>query len=356
MRGDIEHVRKQKLAKFCQVMLISKEGLVVESCNSIFDVSKYSNKNIVDWFPFLESTFPTVRSQPKDTPALIFSKVENPSSFLPGYYDFTFSIVEIDEKEFVLWEIYDFTTLYEDFRHYQQKRNELEIQRQLLALQNKQLKNRGDILNRENLILNLREKIESPLTTYDTALDAIMTFITDDKSNDLLASLSKMSKQLIGIVKELPENRKKVSGGGIDENIFSLENVFYDSVQFIASQNKEINIIEASVAEDLPVRLFGDALGLKRIVVGLATNISKLYSNVVLKMHLYLENKTDARCLVGIQVKAIEGKELNIPISESLLRIAIIKKIIKMNQGTLEMETSSVFGSEIKCNIPFMLV
>ena len=126
MRADINQVRQQKLAKFCQVLFIKKSGDLSDSCDSIFDTSTLKNKLVSEWFPFMESIFPTLLTLTKDSPDLLFSKVEMPASFLNGYYDFTFSVSVIDGREYILWELYDFTSLYEDFRNYQQKRNELE--------------------------------------------------------------------------------------------------------------------------------------------------------------------------------------------------------------------------------------
>ncbi len=356
MRADIEQVRQQRLAKFCQVLLINKNGTLAESCNSIFDTDVLSKRAVSEWFPFLESVFPTVRTLSKESPELLFSKVEKPASFLSGYYDFTFSVAIVDGAEYFLWEIYDFTTLYEDFRLYQQKRNELEIQRQILALQNKNLRKKEDLHTRENLVFNKGIPNKQSLGSFDSALEAISNFVTNNrKGNDLIHSLENLSFQLREIISELPpEEKKDLSIAEKDNSNFSLENVLYDVLRFITSR-KEINIIEASVAEDLPVSLIGNALDLKRVIVGLATNIGKLYSSLGLKIHLYLEDKTDIKCNVGIQVIAIDGEVLNPPVSETLLRIAIIKKIVELHDGTLEMESSSTFGSKIKCNIPFLL-
>ncbi len=357
MRADIEQVRQQKLSKFCQVILVTKDGRVVESCNSIFDVTPFKQKTVTDWFPFIESVFPTVLYMDTKAPELLFSKVENPSSFLPGYYDFTFSVVQIDNEEYVLWEVYDFTSLYQDFRHYQQKRNELEIQRQILAIQNKKLRKKEDIRNRENLVIPKGDKKETQQHSLDSTLSAITNFVTNnDKNDDVLSSLGSLSSYLGTIVGELPSKGAEVLKDGPDDSVFSLENVLYDSVQYLTLTQKEVSIVEASVAEDLPSRLSGNALDLKRIIVGLAINSSKLYADVSIKIHLYLEDKSDERCLVGIQVAVLDGNEMDVSVNETLLRLSVIKKIAESHQGSLEMDTSSIFGAKIKCSVPYLLV
>ncbi len=362
MRADIERVRQRKLAKFCQVILLDKRGRMIESCNSIFDANQLKSKKVEEWFPFVESVLPVVLELTTDDPELLFSKVENPASFLPGYYDFTFSISHIEGKEYILWEIYDFTTLYEDFRHYQQKRNELEIQRQILALQNKKLRKKEDIHKRGNLVFDsISKNNDTPLGSLDLALDAIMDFVTNnnDRSTGLLGALDGLSDRLKEIVMGLPGDDNPLedsTGGTTDKNIFSLENILYDAVQYISSDAKDIRIIEAGVAEDLPVMLLGNSLDLKRVIVGLATNIGKLYADVVLKIHLYLQSKSDVKCVVGVQVLAVDGKEQFPPIADTILRTAVIKKIVEMHQGNLELENTPNFGSKIKCSIPFHLV
>ena len=119
MRSNLEQIRQQKLARFCQVILIGMDGNVVESCDSIFDTTSLSKRPISEWFPFVESVFYSLEYLNVDDDNLLFSKVEKPAPFLQGYYDFTFSKIEMEGKEYILWELFDYTTLYEDFKKYQ---------------------------------------------------------------------------------------------------------------------------------------------------------------------------------------------------------------------------------------------
>lgn len=127
---DLQQYKSNKLAKFNQLIVLDLSGKMVQSCNAIFDATAFLHKNILKEFPFIESIFEIIRSLKITDSELLFSKVEKPSKKLNGFYDFTFSKLSWDNQEFILWSIYDFTALYQDLIDYQQRRNELEINRQ----------------------------------------------------------------------------------------------------------------------------------------------------------------------------------------------------------------------------------
>lgn len=128
---DLQQYKTERLKKFNQLILLDLEGKVVQSCNAIFDTADYITKSIKGHIPLLESIFDTILEHELGKPDILFSKIENPSKHLQGFYDFTFSKVMVNNQSYILWSIYDFTALYLDLISYQQRYNELEIQKQL---------------------------------------------------------------------------------------------------------------------------------------------------------------------------------------------------------------------------------
>ncbi|MGK0389915.1 MAG: hypothetical protein ACI94Y_002660 [Maribacter sp.] len=354
MHSNVEQIRQQKLAHFCQVILIEKDGNVVESCDSIFNTSTLTQYSVSEWFPFIESVFYSLEHLKVGDAKLLFSKVEEPAPFLQGYYDFSFSRIEMKGKEYILWELFDYTTLYEDFKKYQQKRNELEIQRQLFEIENKKLKSKDEIHERHRINASFDKKNLTPYNALQMALEAIQSFPFKDESGKPLDSLESISTHLEHIIQELPEKETDLGvGESRKDREFSLDNLLYDAIPYISTKN--IDVVEASVAEDLPNRLFGNPLDLKRIIVGLAHNTSHFYEKCSLKILLYLEDMTPDSCIVGIKVETIEGLDKNPDIINILLRLTILKRIVELHQGKIKMEIATdKFGSKITCHIPFL--
>jgi hypothetical protein len=354
MRSNLEQIRQQKLAHFCQVILIGMDGNIVGSCDSIFNTSSLSKQPVFEWFPFVESVFYSLEHLKIDDENLLFPKVEKPAPFLQGYYDFSFSKIEMKGKEYILWELFDYTTLYEDFKKYQQKRNELEIQRQRFEIENRKLKSKDEILERHRANTSFDKGNLIPNNALQMALEAIQSFPFKDESGNSLDSLESISTHLKQIAEELPEKETNlgISESGGDRE-FCLENLLYDTIPYIST--KDIDVVEASLTEDLPNLLFGSPLDLKRIIVGLAHNASHFHEKCSLKILLYLENITPNSCIVGIKVETIEGIDKQPNIINVLLRLAILKRIVELHQGKIEMDTdANKFGSKITCHIPFL--
>lgn len=354
MRRNLEQIRQQKLAHFCQVILIGMDGYVVESCNSIFNTSPLTKDPVSKWFPFIESVFYSLEYLKVGDANLLFSKVEKPAHFLQGYYDFSFSKIQMEGKEYILWELFDYTALYEDFMKYQQKRNELEIQRQRFEIENKKLKTKNEILQRNRINTSFDKKGLTPGAALQMALETIESSPLEDESGNSLDSLESISTHLQQIVKELPENENNLGIHESDKDReFSLENLLYDAIPYISTKN--IDVVEASVAEDLPNRLFGNSLDLKRIIIGLSHNASHFYEKCSLKILLYLESMTPTNCTLGIKVETIEGLDKKANLINILLRLAIVKRIVELHQGKIEIEAdASKFGSKITCHVPFL--
>lgn len=122
-------IQEKSRSQFCQYLLIDENGMLYESCNTIFDTDPLLSNSFQSWFPFMESVFPELKKLDISN-EIKFSKLHQPSSFLNGIYDFTFSKIKLKQKTYLVWLVYDKTSLYLKLLSYQQQKNEFEIQRQ----------------------------------------------------------------------------------------------------------------------------------------------------------------------------------------------------------------------------------
>lgn len=133
--------------KFRQLILLNNKVELLVSDDLIFSTEKLREIPVGRWFPFIESTFNTLMNLKESDGEVIFSKVESPSEFLPGTYDFSFIKVDIEGKKYIQWSIYDYTKVYEYLARYQQLKNEKDIYRQQLEYKSKKMKTINELLS-----------------------------------------------------------------------------------------------------------------------------------------------------------------------------------------------------------------
>jgi len=134
--------------KFRQIILLDEMVELVVSDDLIFSTEKLKQMPVEKWFPFIESIFENLKKIKKSDGELIFSRVESPAEFMAGTYDFTFTKIEIEEKSYIKWSIYDYTKVYEYLARYQQLKNEKDIYRQQLEYKSKETKTLSQLLSK----------------------------------------------------------------------------------------------------------------------------------------------------------------------------------------------------------------
>ncbi len=347
-------MRQQKLAKFCQVILINDRGIVVESCNSIFNVANYKHQSISSWFPFIESIFPVLQKLKLTDSELLFTKVEQPASFLQGYYDFTFSKTQLENEEYLLWEIYDYTTLYKDFRLFQQKRNELEIQRQILALQNKKLNSKQDILNRQNITLEtINDQLKnknfiSPLNALEYILSALKHYLRESTHNDYLKSLEILAKNIKTITSQFPKQEAIQA-----HQKSKIEEVYNDVIELLKPKN--IYVSKIKIVEDIPLLTQKNQLNIKRALVGLILIMNQYYKDAKLHVNIEIAEKTEQKKVLKISIQAPQSIEKESNMELSILYLAIIKGMIESEEGTIEFKDFSQKNATVSSYIPIFI-
>ena len=195
-------LQKQSRVNFCQYFLFDKNGILFESCNSIFDSSGLLSKPFQNWFPFIESIYPELEKLDASD-ELKFSKLHQPSSFLNGIYDFTFSKIELDQKTYLSWIVYDKTSIYLTLLGYQQQKNEFEIQRQAHEAKTQSLTKVKDYRN---------TKFDfDPIDNEESSLKVISILEVLRKQNiDFSNKLQKGGEDLFGIIDEKINSLEKL--------------------------------------------------------------------------------------------------------------------------------------------------
>ena len=368
----IELYKVEKLSKFSQLILLDQRSVIVESCDSIFDTYNLRNIPATTWFPFLESIYEQLNNLEVNGPEIKFAKVEKPFEQLSGYYDFTFSKILLDNENFILWSIYDYTDLYIDFMEYQQKRNELEIHRQRLEISNKKLHSQKDILAQKNMVLEniqsihndynniLHNSLLSPINILDGLTNLLANPSTmDDKK--FLSSLKESAEHLQSVIDELesisvPFNYKNTKEK--EEVEFELIKTLVDVFDTFRDQVKNDVQLSFHIDENIPERLNGNPVRLKRIIYSLLLNSHKNDKDAAIQVIVSSTPFSQDVSNISFQIseKPKEGAKPQIDINrkEQIVRLSVVKKLIKIQGGEISIkESSSNNGINISCELPY---
>ena len=194
---------------FNQMLLLDENAYIVESCDNLFSTNDLKDQSVLSWSPFVESIFGYLIDLKAGTPEILFSRVEHPNDNLKGFYDFTFAPLKIKNTKYILWTIYDHTNLYRELQVNQQRRHELEIQKQNLnnrihhiIIKNLSLKTKKAVSKEKTpLLLNANNLI---LKNIVADLDSIHPFFntTTDKYRTHTFSLNQLIQDLTNQIKE----------------------------------------------------------------------------------------------------------------------------------------------------------
>ena len=105
-------------------IVISYEGLLIESSDPSFIVNSAPLQNIAHYFPLIESVLSYLSAHPIGNTRMEYACVEHPSETLNGFYDFAFEPVYYHQKEHLYCTITDRTEHYTRHHTQQQLENE----------------------------------------------------------------------------------------------------------------------------------------------------------------------------------------------------------------------------------------
>lgn len=130
---NFDKLKLEYISHNIQVIVFSKSGLLLDTCNSVVKLSKETN--LFEKIVFLEGLKEQIQNLTDDD-HLDFNCVSNPFGN-DGAFDFTF---ELNEDQNVVWFICDYTPQYNRLKVLQQSRNESAIRKEKLTALNKKLK------------------------------------------------------------------------------------------------------------------------------------------------------------------------------------------------------------------------
>ncbi len=375
----LEKYKTQKLSQFSQLVILSDAGSIIESCDSIFSTTelKARTQPFIYDFPFLESIYDLLLGLKVNGDELKYSKIESPLEQLPGVYDFTFSRVLLDGREYILWSIFDYTDLYEDFKQYQQKRNELEIHRETLETRNRNLHHQKDLLTQKNMALQnwdevrkdyydkVRMALQSPVNALD-GLSFILSNVSKGANKDYISALRSAVRHLQDVLTEF-EIVSAIDGKNQFSEIIAfdlrqtIQNTTQSFLKSISAQNFQLDI---DIADNLPTKVLGTPKHLQQILHQLLLNAQKFnpISGLQLSIDALKMEEDNWKISFGILEQAANdlltnGDQSSKDATELIFRLSLVKKLIELEGGTIRVEQrTEENGFYILCQMRYLQV
>lgn len=333
-------------SKFNQLILLNQQSLIVSSCDSIFNTVPFKDKPTIEWFPFMESIYPEIWKMVSKQSNLSFNKMETPIPELPGTYDFSFSKMRIEGEDLILWCIYDYTDLYEDFKQFQQRKNELEIHRETLEHRHQVFKNKEDIKIQQNIIIESLDhlqltyfnKIKSALLAPINALDGITHLLSGALKNtnqNYIQQLRITLKQLTFILNELEDDRLG-SLPDFSMQTFNLSDLCQETTAFVQQKQEHIQL-SFSIDKSIPKTITGNFLYLKQTLQGILGNAADLHPNSTFKVKVSKsknpKNKLQFEVIEFLNDRTIILSEQDY--SALIYRLSIVKQLLDLQKGNI---------------------
>jgi hypothetical protein len=349
----MQNKRNPKLrhrSKFSQLLLLDEQANVISSCDSIFSAHQFSENHLVKSFPFLESILPSLRKLPVGSD-VHFSKIQTPLDVLPGIYDFSFHKIQIEDYGHILWGIYDYSDLYEDYKQFQQRKNELEMHRELLERRHRNLRNKEELGLQQNIILEHLDHIQ--LTYFNRIKTALLApinpldglvFLIGSKVNrskkKYLPQLKNTLDQLQMIIREFPVHQDVNSAN--ENDYYSLVQTFADLKHFLSLKLGCSVQLEVTIAANIPEKIKGDSQDLLQILFGMLLNSYSLHPTAVLSINVELTQITNTLSAKNLRITLTEqlNNRPNLLSAEDyqdlLCRLSIVRQLIEAHGGNIQ--------------------
>ena len=107
-----------------QKIVLDEHGVIMSSDDTFFDSKRFADESILSHFPLVDSIFVQLLNIENKTSSITLPSVTSNKEYLPGYYDFIFSVMTDNDSRCLVWIIKDQTEKYQQMQSDMQKHND----------------------------------------------------------------------------------------------------------------------------------------------------------------------------------------------------------------------------------------
>ena len=376
---NLDIYKARYLANRCQFILFTKDGKLMQTCNTLIDINSFLKQSIYPVFPFLESIQDTLELLQPNDPPLDFPRLEN---FVHGITT-SFKVLDCRVECIINNEIPTLLLVIEhhpDAHQYifqiQQEGKESAIQKELLALQNRSIELEKELLQlkneelkrieqfKSNFFAEISHELRTPLNGIIGLTDLLLEVMTNPHQADYLRAIQSSGNHLVTIVDDILDISKIESGQMQFEETHielpeMLQNIVLSFKQSITQKGIQVN---AKLAPDVPQAVLGDKVRITQILYNLVGNAIKFTSKGEVTVEIRLASLKkgneyfDLEFMVkdtGIGIKEEKLQAIFKPYQQASehttrlyggtgLGLSIVKQLIELQGGSINV--SSKFG------------
>ena len=227
---------------------------------------------------------------------------------------------------------------------------------------------------RQDHFSKVTHDIKLPLTEIIGTTYILQNFVDEDKGQEYLKALSNAARNLDTMLKDLVAFSKSESYKfKIDSRCFGLDQLVNSVIKAFEFKVSQQNVpVRVEFAEKLPRFIKGDPTRLSQIIYNLIDNALKFTPQGEVRLLISMVELIDEKCIIEFKVKdtgiGIPQESLN-KIFETYQQVdeerdskngfgiglSIVKQLIELQQGKLDVESQLGFGTTFTFSIPYLI-
>jgi signal transduction histidine kinase/CheY-like chemotaxis protein/HPt (histidine-containing phosphotransfer) domain-containing protein len=243
-----------------------------------------------------------------------------------------------------------------------------------VALKNSKEETERLARTKELFIANMSHEIRTPVTAISGFTEQLLHEPFDENTTRTLRIIKSSSDHLAKIINDILDFSKLQNDKLILEKVhFSIGQILYDTQLLFGRQALRNNsLLSYSMSPETPPVLLGDPYRLKQIIMNLVSNSIKFTMNG--KVHISVRGNKKPSGEIDL---AIEVVDTGIGIDEKKIKfifedftqeemsttrkyggtglgLSIVKKLVELQNGTIDCLSRKNQGTQITCHIPFL--
>ncbi|NNM23738.1 MAG: response regulator [Flavobacteriaceae bacterium] len=344
-----------------QQVEISDEGTVISSDDAIFALK--NGNPISDLHPFFEGIqqiLPTI------THHITFPCV----NVEIGKESKIIDIEMIRRKSKLFMLLFDFTPHYEASHPIVQEKNEVSIAKSKLDFEKRLLQAKEEFKN--NFLSNINHEIRNPLNNMLGFIDLLAETKLNYDQNETVKVIRRTGKHIKMLMDDMLDISK------IERGVITIKHVNFYLSSIIASLQNHFSLkynsekvrLEVQMEEHMAKTFIGDPIRLNQILFNLLENAFRHTHEGLVQLKVYSEDIDKKMARVhfkvsdtGVGIPAEELKKVfdsyyqlkldkEKPIGEGL-GLKIVKDLVELLEGDIQVSSSNGQGSIFHCSIPF---
>lgn len=358
----IEKIRNKYLNSLTQIVVLNKEGKVVQTDNQLFAFALDSV--LEDFHPFFY-IIPSLLTD--DNQETVFSGVHIDYMDTKMVLDVIVNSGSETDNPFVI--LIDFSNYYKNFQSIAQEKNESILSFHLEELKNQQLEAEKQF--KDKFLANVSHDLKTPLWGTTFFVNKLLQTPLTTTQADYLATIKESNDHIYHLVQDLLDLSKIESGQmEIVQEVFDFHQAMYHLQSILKPKADDRKLgLEMKMDASIPKKLIGDKARLNQVLINLLDNSIKFTHQGSVALEINLLEKKDKKIQLQFIVKDT-GSGIDTSNKEEVflsfkklhsskkveglgLGLSIVSNLVQLMQGKIDYQTQLGVGTIFEIILPF---